>query len=181
MAIKPLSPSGPRNRSTSAHRAGGLTCNYDDLIAIDFDRLKSSDAVHEPPPTQNPPTTSALHLHPTGREQPPSSAVNTGTDLPATGYQPSVSEDGQPDTIFRPPFLSIGNAANWLNVSLATMKRLLQRRDIPCVRIGNRRKIPLAVLQQYTIEQQANRDRPHPRKPEEYPGSSENYQKHPPI
>lgn len=50
-----------------------------------------------------------------------------------------------------PPFYSIREAAAWLGVSLATMKRLLSRGALPYVRAGARRKIPLFALRAYAI------------------------------
>lgn len=58
-----------------------------------------------------------------------------------------------------PPFVALPEAAEWLAVSLATLKRLLTRRELQAVRIGARRKIPLAELQRYALEGLAGRVR----------------------
>lgn len=62
-----------------------------------------------------------------------------------------------------PPFYSIAEAAVWLHISLATMKRLLRKGSLPFVRIGARRKIPVSALLAYVICARAGCVLPPPR------------------
>ena len=48
-----------------------------------------------------------------------------------------------------PPFLSLREAADWLCVSLSTVKRLLAKGELTSVRIGARQKIPSSELTVY--------------------------------
>ena len=48
-----------------------------------------------------------------------------------------------------PPFLSLREAADWLCVSLSTVKRLLAKGELISVRIGARQKIPSSELTVY--------------------------------
>ena len=48
-----------------------------------------------------------------------------------------------------PPFLSLREAADWLCVSLSTVKRLLAKGELTSVRIGARQKIPSNQLTVY--------------------------------
>lgn len=64
------------------------------------------------------------------------------TDQPA----PSRTED---KSIFEPPYLSLREAAEWLCVSLSTIKRMVARGTLSTVRIGERKKVPANVLEAY--------------------------------
>ena len=48
-----------------------------------------------------------------------------------------------------PPFLSLREAADWLCVSLSTLKRLIGKGALETLRVGGRRKIPASVLAAY--------------------------------
>jgi excisionase family DNA binding protein len=48
-----------------------------------------------------------------------------------------------------PPFLSLREAADWLCVSLSTLKRLIAKGELSTVRIGARQKIPASHLAAY--------------------------------
>jgi excisionase family DNA binding protein len=48
-----------------------------------------------------------------------------------------------------PPFLSLSEAADWLGVSLSTLKRLIAKGRLRAVRIGARRKIAASELAAY--------------------------------
>jgi excisionase family DNA binding protein len=61
------------------------------------------------------------------------SAGDLGTDL--TGHVP--------------PFLSLRESADWLCVSLSTLKRLIANRELSTIRVGARQKIPASTLAAY--------------------------------
>ena len=48
-----------------------------------------------------------------------------------------------------PPFLSLGDAAEWLCVSRSTLKRMITKGEMSTVRVGKRRKIPAGALSAY--------------------------------
>jgi excisionase family DNA binding protein len=48
-----------------------------------------------------------------------------------------------------PPFLSLRDAADWLCVSLPTLKRMIANAELRAVRVGARRKIPASYLSAY--------------------------------
>ena len=52
-------------------------------------------------------------------------------------------------TAFEPPYLSLREAAEWLCVSLSTIKRMVARGTLSTVRIGERNKVPANVLEAY--------------------------------
>ena len=78
-----------------------------------------------------------------------------GCSVPATFYG-----DGDPETILSPPFLSQTDSAAWLGISLSTVKRLVDRRELAAVRIGARRKIPLSELKNYALQRLVGRSMP---------------------
>ena len=78
-----------------------------------------------------------------------------GCSVPAT-----FDGDGKPETIPSPPFLSLTEAADWLAVSLSTVKRLVDRHELATVRIGARRKIPLSELKHYALQRLVGRSMP---------------------
>ena len=61
----------------------------------------------------------------------------------------SVASTEQPDTEPAPPFLSLREAADWLCVSLSTLKRMISKNELVTLRIGKRRKIPASYLAEY--------------------------------
>jgi len=48
-----------------------------------------------------------------------------------------------------PPFLSLREAADWLCVSLSTLKRMVARGELLAIRVGKHRKIPASSLAAY--------------------------------
>jgi excisionase family DNA binding protein len=48
-----------------------------------------------------------------------------------------------------PPFLSLREGADWLCVSISTLKRLIIKGDISTIRVGARQKIPAGHLAAY--------------------------------
>ncbi len=61
--------------------------------------------------------------------------------------------DAQDDeTSPAPPFLSLKEAADWLCVSMSTLKRLIAKGEIITVWIGARRKIPASHLAAYVAK-----------------------------
>ena len=52
----------------------------------------------------------------------------------------------------RPPFLSLREAADWLCVSLSTMKRTIAKGHIATVRVGKHRKVPASYLAAYVAK-----------------------------
>ena len=63
---------------------------------------------------------------------------STATDVTATDVE-----------VPAPPFLSLGDAADWLCVSLSTLKRLVARGELGTVLVGKRRRIPASLLAAY--------------------------------
>ena len=53
------------------------------------------------------------------------------------------------ETVQGAPFLSLREAAEWLCVSLSTLKRMVASGKLETVRIGQRQKIPASVLEAY--------------------------------
>jgi excisionase family DNA binding protein len=68
--------------------------------------------------------------------------------LRAPPYQPYPAAPNV-STSPAPPFLSLRAAAEWLCVSLSTLKRLVARGEFIAVRVGKRRKIPAGSLAAY--------------------------------
>ena len=52
-------------------------------------------------------------------------------------------------TIETPILLSIGETADALRVSKPTVYRLIERRELPAVRVGGQLRVDLAALQDY--------------------------------
>jgi excisionase family DNA binding protein len=48
-----------------------------------------------------------------------------------------------------PPFLSLREAADWLCVSMSTVKRMIAQGQLSTIRVGHRQKIPADVLAAY--------------------------------
>lgn len=74
---------------------------------------------------------------------------------------------------YESPFYSLNDAAAWLSVSLATIKRLLARGVLPHVRVGSRRKIPLSALRAYVVCTRAGCPMPPPNSPINSTGSGD--------
>jgi excisionase family DNA binding protein len=75
--------------------------------------------------------------------------------LPA-GSPPAPSPDGNPANATpppAPPFLSLREAADWLCVSLSTLKRLIGKGTLATLRVGARRKIPASFLAAYVARE----------------------------
>jgi excisionase family DNA binding protein len=64
---------------------------------------------------------------------------------PATAHPDGPGGEQQP----APPFLSLREAADWLCVSISTLKRLIAKGDLSTIRVGARRKIPASALAAY--------------------------------
>jgi excisionase family DNA binding protein len=74
----------------------------------------------------------------------PDVAVLT-SPVPAKAH-PDLPGGEQPPA---PPFLSLREAADWLCVSISTLKRLIAKGDLLTIRVGARRKIPASALEAY--------------------------------
>ena len=82
----------------------------------------------------------------------PACPNDNGAPVPSLDDAPLAPPFDNPITwSVEPPFFSIAEAAAWLSVSLATVKRLLSRGALPFVQVGTRRKIPLSALRAYVI------------------------------
>lgn len=55
----------------------------------------------------------------------------------------------QPRTSPEPPFLSLKEAAEWLCISLSTLKRMVAKGELAALRVGARRKISASDLSAY--------------------------------
>lgn len=124
---------------------GGPKLSFEALASINFISLLGQLA----PPTLSP----ELDDH----ENPPATSVGTTEILaPASSTIPEQeASQGHGDELVAwsaaPPFYGLSEAANWLGVSLATIKRLLTKGSLPHVRIGVRRKIPFSALRAYVV------------------------------
>jgi excisionase family DNA binding protein len=65
-----------------------------------------------------------------------------------------TSDDDPAQSPFEPapPFLSLREAADWLGVSISTLKRLVAKRALRTLRIGARRNIPGSELNAYVTQ-----------------------------
>ena len=96
----------------------------------------------------------------------PARPGDSGQPVPSLDDAPHPpSSDAPIAWSFDPPFFSINEAAAWLSVSLATMKRLLSQGALPFIRGGARRKIPLSALRTYVICNRAGCPMPPPNAP----------------
>jgi excisionase family DNA binding protein len=68
-----------------------------------------------------------------------------GSPVQATTHPGEPSDEQKP----APPFLSLLEAADWLCVSISTLKRLIAKGDLATIRVGARRKIPASHLAAY--------------------------------
>jgi excisionase family DNA binding protein len=64
---------------------------------------------------------------------------------PATARPAEPADEQKP----APPFLSLREAADWLCVSISTLKRLVAKGELATIRVGARRKIPASRLEAY--------------------------------
>jgi excisionase family DNA binding protein len=81
--------------------------------------------------------------HPPRSTQPAPSSAPT-TPAPNTGSQPtSPSKKQQP---IQPQFISIADAAKRLGVSEKTIRRWIDRRKLPAVRMGSQLRIPIGAF-----------------------------------
>jgi excisionase family DNA binding protein len=72
------------------------------------------------------------------------------TSVQNTSATQANDADAQDDeTSPAPPFLSLKEAADWLCVSLSTLKRLIAKGEISSIRIGARQKVPASHLAAY--------------------------------
>ena len=51
-----------------------------------------------------------------------------------------------------PPFLSLREAAEWLCISLSSLKRIIAKGDLSTVQVGKRRKVPASYLAAYVTK-----------------------------
>jgi excisionase family DNA binding protein len=68
-------------------------------------------------------------------------------ELPAPAVPHAAANADTP----APPFLSLQDAADWLGISLSTIKRLIANGDIATLRVGERQRIPAAYLERYVM------------------------------
>jgi excisionase family DNA binding protein len=65
---------------------------------------------------------------------------------------PTPSTDQEAPQQPAPPFLSLTEAADWLCVSVSTLKRLIAKGDLNTIRVGARQKIPASHLEAYVAK-----------------------------
>ncbi len=65
---------------------------------------------------------------------------------------PTPSTDQEAAQQPAPPFLSLTEAADWLCVSVSTLKRLIAKGDLTTIRVGARQKIPASHLEAYVAK-----------------------------
>ena len=65
--------------------------------------------------------------------------------VPATDHPAGQAAEQPP----APPLLSLRDAADWLCVSLPTLKRMIANTELRAVRVGARRKAPASYLSAY--------------------------------
>jgi excisionase family DNA binding protein len=85
------------------------------------------------------------------RRTPKADVANLEPDPPAREPSippPAPSTDQQP----APPFLSLTAAADWLCVSVSTLKRMIAKGELTTVRVGARQKIPASQLAAYVAK-----------------------------
>lgn len=92
------------------------------------------------------PTRFALQLSRCSHEQATPLRVS-GQETPGSGQSDVPTTISKP--AFEPPYLSLREAADWLCVSLSTLKRMIARGTLETVRIGERNKVPASVLEAY--------------------------------
>jgi excisionase family DNA binding protein len=71
-----------------------------------------------------------------------SDASSAGSALVSASEGDPVQAASSPS----PPFLSLRESADWLCVSISTVKRLIAKGTLGTVRVGARRKIPASFL-----------------------------------
>ena len=80
----------------------------------------------------------------TPRSIPPAPPSSPTTPAPNTGSQPtSPSKKRQP---IQPQFITIADAAQRLGVSEKTIRRWIDRRKLPAVRMGSQLRIPVGAF-----------------------------------
>jgi excisionase family DNA binding protein len=88
----------------------------------------------------------------------PSWGTATAVAVPPHTNGPAVSAPPGPDPAEKgagppaPPFLSLREAAEWLCVSLPTLKRTIAKGDLNTIRVGKRRKVPATYLAAYVAK-----------------------------
>ena len=70
-------------------------------------------------------------------------------DVQAPVGATNAAVDSEPPA---PPFLSLREAAEWLCVSLPTLKRTIAKGDLNTIRVGKRRKVPANYLAAYVAK-----------------------------
>jgi excisionase family DNA binding protein len=76
------------------------------------------------------------------------------SDEPPAGAEVAVEarDTAAPEPVLGPPFLSLRESADWLSVSIATLKRLVAKGELQTVPVGARRKIPASHLAAYVAK-----------------------------
>jgi excisionase family DNA binding protein len=88
----------------------------------------------------------------------PSCGSATAAAVSPHANGPAVSAPAGPDPAAKgagppaPPFLSLGEAADWLSVSVTTLNRLIAKGDLATVRVGKVRKVPANYLAAYVAK-----------------------------
>ena len=65
---------------------------------------------------------------------------------------PAPSTDQEGPQLPAPPFLSLTESADWLCVSVSTLKRLIAKGYLTTIRVGARQKIPASHLEAYVAK-----------------------------
>jgi len=79
---------------------------------------------------------------------PASEAPRQASSLPP----PTASTDQEAPQQPAPPFLSLTESADWLCVSVSTLKRLIAKGCLTTIRVGARQKIPASHLEAYVAK-----------------------------
>ena len=81
----------------------------------------------------------------------PAATFRKTREVAATATIPDIMTATTPATADapQPPFLSLPEAAEWLCVSISTLKRLVTKGELVAVQVGARRKIPANFLSAY--------------------------------
>jgi excisionase family DNA binding protein len=91
------------------------------------------------------PTRSKKHSNPQETSSSAPFALGHGSLGPTVDAHDVTSEQNSP----APPFLSLREAADWLCISISTLKRLIAKGELSIIKVGARRKIPASVLAAY--------------------------------
>jgi excisionase family DNA binding protein len=91
-----------------------------------------------------------LRRKPGGRAEEDNALPMPDVAAPGSPVQATAPLDGSGDEQKpAPPFLSLRESADWLCVSISTLKRLIAKGELSTIRVGARRKIPASHLAAY--------------------------------